>query len=182
MMWKANSFFLKSCCFFGVFSVMVDEKAKVLEGCKLNTDGSCAVLKTSVWLKECCACSGHNTVPSLRFNCYFLLFFGSVRVVVSLQCFPSPKIWLLFAQMLCCMSPAQLASRDPVSHQSACVPLVPQPPTITLQSPKDYIFDPREHIIIHCEAKGNPQPRWGQHSTLREWSKAQCYGFFMPNH
>lgn len=114
MMWKANSFFLKSCCFFGVFSVMVDEKAKVLEGCKLNTDGSCAVLKTSVWLKECCACSGHNTVPSLRFNCYFLLFFGSVRVVVSLQCFPSPKIWLLFAQMLCCMSPAQLASRDPV--------------------------------------------------------------------
>uniref|UniRef100_A0A8C7XYG7 Neural cell adhesion molecule L1 n=1 Tax=Oryzias sinensis TaxID=183150 RepID=A0A8C7XYG7_9TELE len=50
---------------------------------------------------------------------------------------------------------------------SACVPLVPQPPTITLQSPKDYIFDPREHIIIHCEAKGNPQPsfRWARNGT-----------------
>lgn len=37
--------------------------------------------------------------------------------------------------------------------------LVPQPPTITLQSPKDYIFDPRENIVIHCEAKGKPHPR-----------------------
>lgn len=36
---------------------------------------------------------------------------------------------------------------------------VPQPPTITLQSPKDYIFDPRENIVIHCEAKGKPHPR-----------------------
>ncbi|TMS06019.1 Neuronal cell adhesion molecule [Larimichthys crocea] len=35
------------------------------------------------------------------------------------------------------------------------VPLdLPQPPTITHQSPKDYIIDPRENIIIHCEAKG----------------------------
>uniref|UniRef100_A0A3B3I9T9 Neural cell adhesion molecule L1 n=1 Tax=Oryzias latipes TaxID=8090 RepID=A0A3B3I9T9_ORYLA len=44
---------------------------------------------------------------------------------------------------------------------------LPQPPTITLQSPKDYIFDPREHIIIHCEAKGNPQPsfRWARNGT-----------------
>lgn len=38
-------------------------------------------------------------------------------------------------------------------------PLVPQPPTITHQSPKDYIIDPRENIIIHCEAKGKPHPR-----------------------
>lgn len=37
---------------------------------------------------------------------------------------------------------------------------VPQPPTITHQSPKDYIIDPRENIIIHCEAKGKPHPRW----------------------
>ncbi|KAM9846169.1 neuronal cell adhesion molecule a [Aulostomus maculatus] len=35
---------------------------------------------------------------------------------------------------------------------------LPQPPTITLQSPKDYIFDPRENIVIHCEAKGKPHP------------------------
>lgn len=37
---------------------------------------------------------------------------------------------------------------------------VPQPPTITHQSPKDYIIDPRENVIIHCEAKGKPHPRW----------------------
>ncbi|XP_054631453.1 neuronal cell adhesion molecule-like isoform X16 [Dunckerocampus dactyliophorus] len=39
------------------------------------------------------------------------------------------------------------------------VPLdLPQPPTITHQSPKDYIIDPRESIVIHCEAKGKPHP------------------------
>ncbi|XP_026057816.1 neuronal cell adhesion molecule isoform X11 [Carassius auratus] len=39
------------------------------------------------------------------------------------------------------------------------VPLdLPQPPTITHQSPKDYIVDPRENIVIHCEAKGKPHP------------------------
>ncbi|XP_024911948.1 neuronal cell adhesion molecule isoform X2 [Cynoglossus semilaevis] len=39
------------------------------------------------------------------------------------------------------------------------VPLdLPQPPTITHQSPKDYIIDPRENIVIHCEAKGKPHP------------------------
>uniref|UniRef100_A0A673KVA0 Neural cell adhesion molecule L1 n=1 Tax=Sinocyclocheilus rhinocerous TaxID=307959 RepID=A0A673KVA0_9TELE len=35
---------------------------------------------------------------------------------------------------------------------------MPQPPTITHQSPKDYIIDPRENIVIHCEAKGKPHP------------------------
>ncbi|XP_076863327.1 neuronal cell adhesion molecule isoform X14 [Brachyhypopomus gauderio] len=35
---------------------------------------------------------------------------------------------------------------------------LPQPPTITHQSPKDYIVDPRENIVIHCEAKGKPHP------------------------
>ncbi|XP_063073732.1 neuronal cell adhesion molecule a [Engraulis encrasicolus] len=39
------------------------------------------------------------------------------------------------------------------------VPLdLPQPPTITYQSPKDYIIDPRENIVISCEAKGQPHP------------------------
>lgn len=33
-----------------------------------------------------------------------------------------------------------------------------QPPTITKQSAKDYIVDPRDNIIIECEAKGNPVP------------------------
>ncbi|XP_071059664.1 neuronal cell adhesion molecule-like isoform X11 [Pseudochaenichthys georgianus] len=54
------------------------------------------------------------------------------------------------------------------------VPLdLPQPPTITHQSPKDYIIDPRENIIIHCEAKGKPHPsfswtRNGSHFDIDE--------------
>ncbi|XP_009956128.1 PREDICTED: neurofascin isoform X5 [Leptosomus discolor] len=35
---------------------------------------------------------------------------------------------------------------------------LPQPPTITKQSVKDYIVDPRDNIFIECEAKGNPFP------------------------
>ncbi|XP_037110300.1 neuronal cell adhesion molecule-like isoform X18 [Syngnathus acus] len=44
---------------------------------------------------------------------------------------------------------------------------LPQPPTITLQSPKDYIIDPRENIVIHCEAKGKPHPSfsWTRNGT-----------------
>ncbi|XP_036374073.1 neuronal cell adhesion molecule a isoform X14 [Megalops cyprinoides] len=48
------------------------------------------------------------------------------------------------------------------------VPLdLPQPPTITHESPKDYIVDPRENIVIHCEAKGKPHPSfsWTRNGT-----------------
>ncbi|KAK9951810.1 hypothetical protein ABG768_017685 [Culter alburnus] len=48
------------------------------------------------------------------------------------------------------------------------VPLdLPQPPTITHQSPKEYIVDPRENIVIHCEAKGKPHPgfSWTRNGT-----------------
>nr|XP_015813184.1 neuronal cell adhesion molecule a isoform X4 [Nothobranchius furzeri] len=50
---------------------------------------------------------------------------------------------------------------------------LPQPPTITQQSPKDYIFDPRENIVIRCEAKGKPHPsfswtRNGSHFDVEE--------------
>ncbi|XP_067346730.1 neuronal cell adhesion molecule a isoform X1 [Channa argus] len=53
---------------------------------------------------------------------------------------------------------------------------LPQPPTITLQSPKYYIFDPRENIVIHCEAKGKPAPsfswtRNGTHFDVEKDSK-----------
>ncbi|XP_069852319.1 neuronal cell adhesion molecule isoform X18 [Dipodomys merriami] len=42
-----------------------------------------------------------------------------------------------------------------------------QPPTITQQSPKDYIIDPRENIVVQCEAKGKPPPSfsWTRNGT-----------------
>ncbi|KAM8766025.1 neuronal cell adhesion molecule isoform 8-T8 [Rhynchonycteris naso] len=42
-----------------------------------------------------------------------------------------------------------------------------QPPTITQQSPKDYIIDPRENIVIQCEARGKPLPSfsWTRNGT-----------------
>ncbi|XP_038608503.1 neuronal cell adhesion molecule isoform X29 [Tachyglossus aculeatus] len=42
-----------------------------------------------------------------------------------------------------------------------------QPPTITHQSPKDYVIDPRENIVIQCEAKGKPSPSfsWTRNGT-----------------
>ncbi|XP_037834149.1 neuronal cell adhesion molecule-like isoform X15 [Kryptolebias marmoratus] len=51
--------------------------------------------------------------------------------------------------------------------------ILPQPPTITHQSPKDYIIDPRENITIHCEAKGKPHPSFswtkdGTHFRIEE--------------
>ncbi|MGH0121121.1 UNVERIFIED_CONTAM: hypothetical protein FKN15_071981 [Acipenser sinensis] len=46
-------------------------------------------------------------------------------------------------------------------------PKVQQPPTLTHQSPKDYIVDPRENIVIQCEAKGKPTPSfsWTRNGT-----------------
>ncbi|XP_074165037.1 neurofascin isoform X12 [Sminthopsis crassicaudata] len=49
------------------------------------------------------------------------------------------------------------------------VPLdLSQPPTITKQSVKNYIVDPRDNIIIECEAKGNPAPsfQWTRNSRF----------------
>lgn len=54
------------------------------------------------------------------------------------------------------------------------VPLdLPQPPTITHQSPKHYIVDPRENIVIQCEAKGKPPPSfsWTRNGTLFDTEK-----------
>uniref|UniRef100_A0A5F8GN50 Neurofascin n=1 Tax=Monodelphis domestica TaxID=13616 RepID=A0A5F8GN50_MONDO len=49
------------------------------------------------------------------------------------------------------------------------VPLdLSQPPTITKQSVKNYIVDPRDNILIECEAKGNPTPsfQWTRNSRF----------------
>uniref|UniRef100_A0A8C1J627 Neuronal cell adhesion molecule a n=1 Tax=Cyprinus carpio TaxID=7962 RepID=A0A8C1J627_CYPCA len=68
-----------------------------------------------------------------------------------------------------------VGNRDACLHAGFCAS-VPQPPTITHQSPKDYIIDPRENIIIHCEAKGKPHPsfswtRNGTHFDVEKDSK-----------
>lgn len=39
-----------------------------------------------------------------------------------------------------------------------CQPTVRQPPTIIKQSLKDHVVDPRDNMVIECEAKGTPHP------------------------
>ncbi|KAM6962249.1 neuronal cell adhesion molecule a isoform 4-T4 [Tautogolabrus adspersus] len=73
--------------------------------------------------------------------------------------------------LLCHMTSALEVPLDPKVLEG-----LPQPPTITQQSPKDYIFDPRENIVIHCEAKGKPHPsfswtRNGSHFDVEKDSK-----------
>ncbi|CAN9512169.1 unnamed protein product [Ophioblennius macclurei] len=48
-----------------------------------------------------------------------------------------------------------------------------QPPTITKQSVKDYIVDPRDNIIIECEAKGNPLPTFSWRRNGKVFSIAK---------
>ncbi|TRY56957.1 hypothetical protein DNTS_023889 [Danionella cerebrum] len=52
-------------------------------------------------------------------------------------------------------------------HHHNTLTVLPQPPTITHTSPKDFIIDPRENIVIHCEAKGKPLPSfsWTRNGT-----------------
>uniref|UniRef100_A0A452E8N5 Neurofascin n=1 Tax=Capra hircus TaxID=9925 RepID=A0A452E8N5_CAPHI len=47
-------------------------------------------------------------------------------------------------------------------------PWLSRPPTITKQSVKDHIVDPRDNILIECEAKGNPAPsfHWTRNSKF----------------
>ncbi|KAK2498895.1 LOW QUALITY PROTEIN: hypothetical protein MC885_012043 [Smutsia gigantea] len=51
--------------------------------------------------------------------------------------------------------PAQAPAALTVSLRAVAVP---QPPTITKQSVRNHIVDPRDDILIECEAKGNPVP------------------------
>nr|XP_032649474.1 neuronal cell adhesion molecule isoform X12 [Chelonoidis abingdonii] len=63
---------------------------------------------------------------------------------------------------LCQMITALEVPLDPILLKE-----LSQPPTITQQSPKDYIVDPRENIVIQCEAKGKPPPSfsWTRNGT-----------------
>nr|XP_025973471.1 neuronal cell adhesion molecule isoform X18 [Dromaius novaehollandiae] len=61
----------------------------------------------------------------------------------------------------------QMISALEVPLDSKLLEELSQPPTITQQSPKDYIIDPRENIVIQCEAKGKPPPSfsWTRNGT-----------------
>ncbi|XP_042173473.1 neuronal cell adhesion molecule-like isoform X12 [Oncorhynchus tshawytscha] len=77
----------------------------------------------------------------------------------------------LLVLFLGCMTTALEVPLDPKVLEG-----LPQPPTITHQSPKDFIIDPRENILIYCEAKGKPHPsfswtRNGTHFDVEKDSK-----------
>uniref|UniRef100_A0A671NQP9 Neural cell adhesion molecule L1 n=1 Tax=Sinocyclocheilus anshuiensis TaxID=1608454 RepID=A0A671NQP9_9TELE len=65
--------------------------------------------------------------------------------------------------IFCIISPPSFSSFHYRPHSFSVTLFVPpstvkQPPTIVKQSLKDYIVDPRDNIIIECEAKGKPVP------------------------
>nr|XP_057944277.1 neuronal cell adhesion molecule-like isoform X8 [Doryrhamphus excisus] len=63
------------------------------------------------------------------------------------------------------------------------VPLdLAQPPTITHQSPKDYIIDPRESIVIHCDAKGKPHPSFSWTRNGSHFDVEQHANVHMKSH
>uniref|UniRef100_A0A674BQQ8 Neural cell adhesion molecule L1 n=1 Tax=Salmo trutta TaxID=8032 RepID=A0A674BQQ8_SALTR len=53
---------------------------------------------------------------------------------------------------------ACVALVDLLSFILTCQPTVRQPPTIIKQSLKDHVVDPRDNMVIECEAKGTPYP------------------------
>ncbi|XP_054546580.1 neurofascin isoform X3 [Talpa occidentalis] len=72
---------------------------------------------------------------------------------------PPPPPWVHAALLLCLLSLSG-AIEIPMD--------LSQPPTITKQSVKDHIVDPRDNILIECEAKGNPAPsfHWTRNSRF----------------
>uniref|UniRef100_A0A8C9IBV0 Neurofascin n=1 Tax=Piliocolobus tephrosceles TaxID=591936 RepID=A0A8C9IBV0_9PRIM len=70
-----------------------------------------------------------------------------------------PPPWVRAAFLLCLLSLGE-AIEIPMD--------LTQPPTITKQSVKDHIVDPRDNILIECEAKGNPAPsfHWTRNSRF----------------
>ncbi|EHH15639.1 hypothetical protein EGK_01754 [Macaca mulatta] len=76
-----------------------------------------------------------------------------------------PPPWVHAAFLLCLLS---LGGAIEIPMDPLCTVAVTQPPTITKQSVKDHIVDPRDNILIECEAKGNPAPsfHWTRNSRF----------------
>ncbi|XP_066200205.1 neuronal cell adhesion molecule isoform X7 [Saccopteryx leptura] len=83
---------------------------------------------------------------------------------------PEKKCWSAGrVPLILCLCQAIGALEVPLDHGEKAKLLedLVQPPTITQQSPKDYVIDPRENIVIQCEAKGKPPPSfsWTRNGT-----------------
>uniref|UniRef100_A0A8C3YIL4 Neurofascin n=1 Tax=Catagonus wagneri TaxID=51154 RepID=A0A8C3YIL4_9CETA len=76
---------------------------------------------------------------------------------------PPPWVRAAFLFSLLSLSAAIEIPMDPSIQNE-----LSQPPTITKQSVKDHIVDPRDNILIECEAKGNPAPsfHWTRNSRF----------------
>ncbi|XP_006887967.1 PREDICTED: neurofascin isoform X1 [Elephantulus edwardii] len=76
---------------------------------------------------------------------------------------PPPWVHAAFLLWLLSLSGAIEIPMDPSIQNE-----LSQPPTITKQSVKDHIVDPRDNILIECEAKGNPAPsfHWTRNSRF----------------
>ncbi|XP_007528361.1 neuronal cell adhesion molecule isoform X12 [Erinaceus europaeus] len=85
---------------------------------------------------------------------------------MQLKIMPKKKC-LSAGRMLLILFLSQMISALEVPLDSKLLEDLVQPPTITQQSPKDYIIDPRENIVIQCEAKGKPPPSfsWTRNGT-----------------
>ncbi|XP_061237955.1 neurofascin isoform X11 [Bos javanicus] len=76
-----------------------------------------------------------------------------------------PPPWAYIAVLLCVLS---LGGAIEIPMDPSIQNELSQPPTITKQSVKDHIVDPRDNILIECEAKGNPAPsfHWTRNSKF----------------
>ncbi|XP_058557639.1 neurofascin isoform X14 [Neofelis nebulosa] len=76
-----------------------------------------------------------------------------------------PPPWVRAAFLLCLLS---LSGAIEIPMDPSIQNELSQPPTITKQSVKDHIVDPRDNILIECEAKGNPAPsfHWTRNSRF----------------
>ncbi|XP_060034663.1 neurofascin isoform X11 [Erinaceus europaeus] len=76
-----------------------------------------------------------------------------------------PPPWVHAAFLLCLLS---LGRAIEIPMDPSIQNELSQPPTITKQSVKDHIVDPRDNILIECEAKGNPAPsfHWTRNSRF----------------
>ncbi|XP_032278153.1 neurofascin isoform X11 [Phoca vitulina] len=76
-----------------------------------------------------------------------------------------PPPWVHTAVLLCLLS---LTGAIEIPMDPSIQNELSQPPTITKQSVKDHIVDPRDNILIECEAKGNPAPsfHWTRNSRF----------------